>query len=343
MKRPTAVSRAVLVLLLLAGPSSVGAQRHARHEEKQDAAGLPAVIWRDPGDARALNLLDGAGGSAHRPNPNARYAFVKEDPNGVSPKFDVVDDNGVRWRVKLNISRAHHREPQSETAATRLVWAAGYFTDEDYYLPEITVTGLPPLHRGAEVVGADGRVRGVRLERRSKDVKKLGSWSWLENPFSGTRELNGLRVMMALLNNWDLKETNNSIDEVDHERRFVVSDLGATFGRTGSNMVRSKSTLADYAGSPFIERIMDDSVDLVMHTRLFFLAIFDMPTYLSHLRMEQIAHRIPRADARWLGQRLALLSEEQIRDCFRAAGYSPEDVDQYARIVRARVAALEAL
>ena len=43
-----------------------------------------------------------------------------------SPKFDVEDDQHVQWRVKLG------EEPQSETAATRLLWAAGYFVDEDY-------------------------------------------------------------------------------------------------------------------------------------------------------------------------------------------------------------------
>ena len=43
------------------------------------------------------------------------------------------------------------------------------------------------------------------------DEKKSGTWSWHHNPFVGTREFNGLRVMMALLNNWDLKDENNAV------------------------------------------------------------------------------------------------------------------------------------
>ena len=40
---------------------------------------------------------------------------------------------------------------------------------------------------------------------------------------------------MALINNWDLKEINNAIyDEKGQGPRYVVSDLGATFGETGN-------------------------------------------------------------------------------------------------------------
>src|SRR4030095_16655708 len=88
---------------------------------------------------------------------------------------------------------------------------AGYFTDEDYYLPELRVEKMPKLDRGRQFVSAAGVVRGVRLERSVKGQKKRGNWSWFKNPLVGTKELNGLRIMMALMNNWDLKETNNTI------------------------------------------------------------------------------------------------------------------------------------
>jgi hypothetical protein len=59
--------------------------------------------------------------------------------------------------------------------------------------------------------------------------------------------------------------------------------------------------------------------------------------------MEQITKGIPRADARWLGQILAPLSLEQIRDCFRAAGYTQEEIDLYTQVVQTRIAELNAL
>jgi hypothetical protein len=329
--------RAALILLILTLSAPIAAQKHAKQQEKEKAANLPEVIWRDPGDVPTLNLFYGAGGKEHAPSPNGKYTFLKEDLGGTSPKFDVEDEQGIRWRVKLG------QEPQSETAATRLLWAAGYFVDEDYYLAEVKVTGLPTLHRGQLFVSADGTVHRVRLKRRSKEIKKLGTWDWFDNPFLGTKELNGLRVMMSLLNNWDLDRSNNSIYEVEGERRFLVSDVGATFGNTGNSMTRSKSVLRDYVNSKFIEKVTPDYVDFVMHSRPFFLTVFNVSNYRTRTQMERVTKHIPRADAKWLGQRLAQLSEQQIRECFRAAGYTPEEVEGYTKAVQKRIAELTAL
>ena len=225
-------STLTLTLILLTFSASLSAQKNDKDKENEKAANLPQVIWRDPGDMASLNMIYGAGGEVHVPDANGKFTFVVEDMEGTSPKFDVTDEQGVRWRVKLG------QEPQSETAATRLLWAAGYFVDEDYYLAELKVTGMPKLRRGGNFVSDDGTVHKARLERKLKEVKKLGNWDWFDNPFLGKQELNGLRVMMSLLNNWDLKEVNNSIYNVDGERRYLVNDAGATFGKTGSPTAR---------------------------------------------------------------------------------------------------------
>ena len=68
---------------------------------------------------------------------------------------------------------------------------------------------MPLLKRGQKLVGPDGTMHNVRLKRYLKDEKKVGEWKWRDNPFTRQRELNGLRVMMALMNNWDLKDENN--------------------------------------------------------------------------------------------------------------------------------------
>jgi hypothetical protein len=59
--------------------------------------------------------------------------------------------------------------------------------------------------------------------------------------------------------------------------------------------------------------------------------------------MQDIVKDIPTADVKWLGNLLKQLSDEQIRDCFRAAGYSPEDVEGYAAAVKERIRALNEL
>ena len=115
----------MLMLLMLSASSF--AQKKDKNKEAANAASaaanLPAVIWRDPGDVASLNLLYGAGGKEHAPYADSKYTFVKEDKQGTSPKFDGTDEQGVQWKVKLG------QEPQSETSATRLLWAAGYFVD----------------------------------------------------------------------------------------------------------------------------------------------------------------------------------------------------------------------
>ena len=285
----------------------------------------------------SLNLFYGAGGKAHAPDARGRFTFVKEDMHATSPKFDVVDGHGVHWKVKLGEERS------SETAATRFLWAAGYFVDEDYYLAKLKVRHMPKLHRGQSFVSADGTVRRARLERTSKDVKKVGDWDWFKNPFLGQRELNGLRVMMSLVNNWDLDQKNNSIDAVDGERRYVVSDVGASFGNTGNMLTRSKSAPKDYADSTFIENATSPLVDFVLHSRPFFLSAVNVSYYRDRTRMEQITRNIPRADAKWLGHRLSMLSAAQIRDGFRSAGYTRQEVETYTQAMRKRIAELEAL
>jgi hypothetical protein len=330
------------LIALLTVSTPVGAQKGAhkgskREAQAQNAQSLPESIFDASAEPGTLNLLYGAGGKKHAPDLNGSFTFVKEDLNESQPKFDVEDAHGVRWKVKLG------QEAKPEVAATRLVWAAGYFVDEDYYVDELKVRGLPKLHRGEKYASEDGSVHGARLERKLEGVKKLGNWSWFDNPFVGTTEFNGLRVMMALLNNWDSSTVNNSIYEVDGQRHYAITDLGASFGKTGNSFTRSKGRLKDYVKSKFIDKTTAQYVDFVMHSHPFFPEIVDVAYYKRRSRIVKVAKHIPRSDAKWLGQRLAQLSERQIRDCFRAAGYSPEEVDAYASAVQERIAQLNAL
>jgi hypothetical protein len=341
---PTKTERRSLLLLTLFAIAAswscsplLSAHNANKDKPVSRVAKAPVVIWRDPGPMASLNLIYGAGGKGHAPDPTSTFTFIKEDPLGTSPKFDVTDGNGVEWKVKLG------EEPHSETSAARFLWAAGYFVDEDYYLSEFTVSGLPKLHRGEEFVSPGGRVRGARLERKLRGVEKHGTWDWFDNPFSNNRQLNGLRIMMALLNNWDLKEVNNSIYEVGGQRRYVVADLGASFGNTGNSLTRSKSAPQEYADSKFVDKATSASVDFVLHSRPFFLGALDVPNYQMRTRIEAITRNIPRADARWLGRRLSLLSNRQVGDGFRAGGYTADEVLVYTRAFRRRIAELNAL
>jgi hypothetical protein len=123
----------------------------------------------------------------------------------------------------------------------------------------------------------------------------------------------------------------------------VVSDVGATFGNTGNSLTRSKSVPKDYADSTFIENTTPDFIDFALHSRPFFLSAINVANYNDRTRMERVTKHIPRADARWLGHRLSMLSTKQIRDGFRAAGYTHAEIEMYAQAMRKRIAELVAL
>ena len=59
--------------------------------------------------------------------------------------------------------------------------------------------------------------------------------------------------------------------------------------------------------------------------------------------MRWIGKHIPRSDAEWIGGLPAQLSPDQIRDAFRAAGYTPDQVNAYATVVEKRIAEVHRL
>jgi hypothetical protein len=308
----------------------------SKSEAKETGEG-PAVLWREPADIASRNLYYGPGGKAHE--PQGTFTFDKEDMNGTTPKFDVIDQSGARWTVKLGC------EARPETVASRLVWAAGYFANEDYFMPVIRVQNMQRLHRGKNLVSADGTAHNVRLKRRPKEHKKIGIWSWANNPFTDTREWYGLRVLMAIINNWDLKDQNNAVVQVrgDHpEQIYLVSDLGASFGTTSLSWTpdESKGNLKAYSHSKWIKHISPQYID------------FNVPSLpaLDNLFSGELEKRVglvwvgrhsPRAEAKWMGHQLAQLSPDQIRDAFRAAGYSAQEVDSFAQVLMRRIGELE--
>lgn len=306
------------------------------------------VLWVDPQDISSRNLFYGPGGRKDQP-PGGTYKFVEEDLKGTNPKIVVKDRNGVKWTVKMGA------EAKPETAATRLVWGIGYFANEDYFLRDLKVEGLPErLHRGQKMVAPDGTLHDVRLKRHLSDEKKLANWEWKYNAFSGSRELNGLRVLMAVINNWDLTDENADIflEKTGHgsgaksyQQIYMVSDLGSSFGsgRESWPLRIGRGDLRAYQRSKFITKTTPGYVNFFEppHPSWYWLTV---PwEFSSKLHIRWIGRRIPRSDARWLGQQLGRLSADQIRDAFRAAGYSAAEGAAFADTIQDRVSALQDL
>jgi hypothetical protein len=339
------LSRMTLIagILLILSTTSPAASARKGHDLSTSVAVSRAHLWQNPSDISSRDLFYGPGGKKHA--PHTTYTFLQEDLSGTNPKFDVRDENGTKWRVKLG------DEARPEVVASRLIWAIGYYANEDYFLQELHVEQMPHLKRGQNLVGPDGTMHDVRLKRFPKDEKKIGDWKWSDNPFSSQRELNGLRVMMALVNNWDVKDLNNSVYEENYkdsaaaDLHYVVSDLGASFGTAGRSVGRgvSKGDLNSYQHSKFISKVTSEYVDFNVPGRPSLIYLFTPGEYFSRERLRWIGKHIPRSDARWAGSLLAQLSHEQIRSAFRAAGYRPDQVEGFASVVESRIAELNKL
>jgi hypothetical protein len=276
-------------------------------KKKETPTGTP-VLWRKPADISQRDLFLGPGGAVMRPDLR-RLTFIKEEKGGYSKKYRVSDASGREWVVKIG------KEAQSETSAVRLLWGVGYQTEINYLVPRVHIPGK-------------GTFNNVRFEARPDNVKRLESWKWSRNPFLGTPEFQGLKIMMALINNWDLKDSNNEILHVrgprGDELRYIISDLGATFGHTSGTfffwrITRSRNNSEKYSKSEFFEKVKGNRVRLHYGGK-----------------NKGLFKNITIDDAVWMGTLLAQLSDQQIRDAFRAANYTPAQINLLARTVRTR-------
>lgn len=304
-------------------------------EPLRPTAVLP-VLWREP-----------VRGDLERQRPRPPYRFVREETHGDSPKLDVIDGAGMAWEVKLG------PEARSETAAAALLAAAGYFVDQLHYLPQARIDGLPLLKRGREFVAETTLVRGARFEARPRHVKRGETWEWSDNPFVGTRELDGLRTLMVLLNNYDARADNNRIllmpsrDGV-REARYIVSDLGATFGSCGGlGGARTKGDLAGYVSSEFISAVDEGEVRFAFTTtptgwgRTTYVL---NPFYVAgEFKKQDDMRVVPVSAAVWVASRLERLGDDALLALFLDAGFDQPTAEGFAAEVRRRIRMLSSL
>jgi hypothetical protein len=281
----------------------------AKDSKKGDRASIDELVESDP-DIRARDLFFGVGGAKNAPRADAEYRFLKRSDRGMSPNFNVEDSQGRKWDAKFGL------EAKSEVAASRLLWAIGFRQPPVYYVAKWRITS-------GEETGEQSEAR-FRLERRG--WKKAGTWAWRDNPFVGTRELGGLVVMMAMLNSWDLKTSNNMIYEIKGggrpSRVYVVKDLGESLGRSVNIFLGSESKLSDFAKEGFIRGVKHDKVDLY---------------YRAMLLNRSVDQDITVEDVLWTCRRLDQLSDRQWRDAFRAGGYSEAEVTAYVEHMKRKV------
>jgi hypothetical protein len=318
------IRQSVLSILTLGLALSSTALAVQTKSKKKEQPGTP-VLWREPTDISTRDLFLGPGGEESKPDLSQVIWDKQETDEGYSVKWRVRDASGKFWVVKLG------NEAQPETVAVRLVWAVGYVTEVNYLVPCVQIVNAPKTKKKVERCEGKGYAN-VRFEARPESVKRLNAWNWRDNPFAGTKELQGLVVLLGLLNDWDLKDVNNKVLFVpggeggEDELRYIVSDLGATFGKTGNFVTHSRNEPENFVKSGFVQKVDGGKVKFDYHGKNG--GLFD------DITVEQ---------AKWIGDLLAQLSEQQIADAFRAANYPPQESAMLTAAVRARIAELTSL
>jgi hypothetical protein len=288
--------------------------------------GAPQVLWRNPGAVERLDMVGGPGGSARAPKPPFR--FIKEDDSGTAAKVRMRDKAGTQWSVKWG------PEVKAETFSSRLAWAAGYFVEPVYYVRRGRVSGAHKLGRADKYIDKRGFFRDARFELidPSKQYLRDVGWTWERNPFLGTHQLNGLKIVLMLTSNWDNKDardpsSNTAIlqEGSGSERRsvFLVTDWGGSMGKWGNFFTREKWDCDGYAEqTPKFVQGVDGR---------------DVKFGFSGQHDNEFKHDIGVRDVRWIMQYLGRLSDAQIRSALRASGASPHEERCFARAVGLRL------
>lgn len=281
------------------------------------------VLWHDPG---AIASLDLSWSDAKAfPPPAPPFTFVKEIMAGSRPKVLVKDAHGREWHAKLEGDAHATGEAHAEVAATRLLWALGYFVEKTYFVNGGVVEELGHVTRAAKSLTPDGRFSGAGFKEQSKDLKKTKQdWSIDKNPFVGTRELSGLKILMTMISNWDLDPRNLQVLQARNPDgttvlEYAVTDLGASFGhmedpRFPQSLLSmypwTMWNLGDYQKQAFIEGVANGQIKL-------------------HFRGEVTVRTVPIDHARWFAGLVGQLTPAQVRQAFQAAGGTPTEVDGF--------------
>jgi hypothetical protein len=291
------------------------------------SAASAQILWKEPPTLGVPDWVSGPGGPEAAPRPPFR--FVKENPDGTNPKIDVADSAGRTWVVKFG------SEVHSDTFTARFLYAVGYASTPTFFLPSGVIEDVHGLKRAKAFMAKDGSFRNARFKLHQKHKEQ---WSWIDNPFQGSREFGGLKIMIMLVSNWDTKDardgasSNTAVYEEPHSDRpsaswYAVTDWGASLGKSGGFFQRDRWDWRGYSAQSahFATLQRDGSIQWGFRGK----------------HGEDILSGVGVEDVRWLLPYLSQITDEQLAAGFAASGASPEASGQFTRAIRERLRQLQ--
>ena len=212
------------------------------------------------------------------PDTSGVWTIIRAKSQGVTPGFHIRDSRGDKYVIKFDPPGYLEMIIGSEIVSTKLFFAAGYHTPENYrvyFRPEIlelgenvkiidekgakrfmTFSDLEDILNRVEVL-PDGRI--LAIASKYIEGKLLGPFKYAGTrkddpndiiPHQHRRELRGLRVIAAWLSHFDTK-SGNSMDSYVNEgnRRFVrhyLMDFGSTLGSGAISPADTRTGFENY-------------------------------------------------------------------------------------------------
>ncbi len=314
----------VVAIMLLAGQDSSRANGESA---------LPTVLWHAPRAMTVQDWICGPGGCDRAPIPP--FQFVREDTGGTDAKLEVRDIRGQSWNIKFGA------EVIPECFSSRFVTALGFLAEDSYFVASGKIEGVPKLHRARRLVSPEGRFTKGRFELRGQpDMEFLNGhdWSWTDNPFRGSHELAGLKIVMMLLSNWDDKdardagESNNGVFRYKRSGReelfYGVFDWGASLGRWGGMMRRDQSDCSGFAADT---------------PRFVKIGRGNQLEWGYEGKHAEVAEGISADDVRWLLPYLRRITPEQLHAGLTASGATERQAGCWSGALQNRIGQLEAI
>lgn len=304
----------LLVVALIACAPSPQAQ------PRPDLAPEIAHLWQEPTDLLERDLYHGPGGAALKPpSTDGSFEFVAFKTSGTNPGYDVKDSSGRLWSVKMGI------EAQPEVTSSRILWAMGFHQPPQYYVHSFKLTGMDA-----------GLKENARFRTEQDKWKAAGDWSWYENPFMNSVQFRGLVVAQLILNNWDLKTSNNRVYEATDpaarpQRIYMVRDVGASLGHSKQahffkmlgTMGRqgSKHDIEGFERQGFIKKVDGDKVS------------FDYRGL-----NQELVDRVTVADVIWACELMAKIPDGHLQAAFKAGAFTEDETERYIRKIKEKIA-----
>ena len=313
----------------------------------------------------ADKFSEGPARSDHAPDAGP-WTVTKCKTDGVMPGFQIRDQKGDSYLLKFDPPGNLEMSTAADVISSKFLYAAGYNVPENFIVTfdqqvlvpkdDLVCTGSQGQKLSSNLAGisqflkklprtANGQLRA--MASRFIDGKIKGPFSYLgvrkddQNdriPHEHRRELRGLRMIQAFLNNSDVKQLNTLDAYVEeHGQKFLKHYLIDFGDSLGSSSLRPKNAgdgyhyLFDPAG------IIKTTLTLGMNRRRDSSGQTQYPSigYIEGATFQPIQWRsnwpnpafdnMTKRDGYWAAKIVASFTKEQIEAAVRSGQYSDPD------------------